>query len=61
MSRGGDLMQVRELYGPLLACVTASRSAYEAMVREHSPDGTQGTFVTALRANPEGSVGKAYR
>lgn len=28
------------LYGPLLACVHASRSAYSAMVRQHSPDGT---------------------
>lgn len=32
--------QVRQLYGPLLACVHASRSAYAAMVRQHSPDGT---------------------
>lgn len=33
-------VQVRQLYGPLLACVHASRSAYAAMVRQHSPDGT---------------------
>eukprot|EP00884_Botryococcus_braunii_P003158 jgi/Botrbrau1/12843/Bobra.0045s0012.1 len=53
--------QVRELYGPLLACVTASRSAYQAMVREHSPDGTQTTFVRSLRDSPDGPVAKAYR
>ena len=28
------------LYGPLLALVTASKSAYAAMIKQHSPDGT---------------------
>ena len=32
--------QVRLLYGPLLACVHATRAAYSAMVRQHSPNGT---------------------
>lgn len=53
--------QVRLLYGPLLACVHASRSAYAAMVRQHSPDGTVQGFVQALQASPEGPVGEAYR
>ncbi|KAL4447422.1 hypothetical protein ABPG75_004641 [Micractinium tetrahymenae] len=53
--------QVRLLYGPLLACVHASRSAYAAMVRQHSPDGTAQGFVQELQANPEGPVGEAYR
>ncbi|KAL4427457.1 hypothetical protein ABPG77_000746 [Micractinium sp. CCAP 211/92] len=53
--------QVRLLYGPLLACVHASRSAYAAMVRQHSPDGTVHGFVQALQASPEGPVGEAYR
>ena len=26
--------QLKELYGPLLACVTASKSAYDAMVQQ---------------------------
>ncbi|KAI3429325.1 hypothetical protein D9Q98_005420 [Chlorella vulgaris] len=53
--------QVRQLYGPLLACVHASRSAYAAMVRQHSPDGTVQGFINALQSSPEGGVGEAYR
>ena len=53
--------QVRLLYGPLLACVHASRSAYAAMVRQHSPDGTVHGFVQAVQAHPEGAEGEAYR
>lgn len=53
--------QVRLLYGPLLACVHASRTAYAAMVRQHSPDGTVQGFVQELQAQPEGPVGEAYR
>ena len=52
---------MRLLYGPLLACVHATRSAWEAMVRQHSPDGTPDGFVRALQANPEGPEGEAYR
>jgi len=54
-------MQVRNLYGPLLACVTASKSAFEAMCRQHSPDGTPKTFIDAIRSNPGGTEGKTYR
>lgn len=39
----------------------ASRSAYAAMVRQHSPDGTVPGFIQALQAAPEGPVGEAYR
>ena len=53
--------QVGQLYGPLLACVHASRSAYAAMVRQHSPDGTVQGFVQALQAHPEGPEGESYR
>ncbi len=28
-------LQLRDLYGPLLACVTATKSAYSALVRQH--------------------------
>lgn len=27
--------QLRDLYGPLLACVTATKTAYEAMMAQH--------------------------
>ena len=53
--------QVRELYGPLLACISATRSAYAAMVRQHSPDGTIEGFVHAIKENPSGPEGVAYR
>lgn len=53
--------QVGQLYGPLLACVHASRSAYAAMVRQHSPDGTVQGFVNAMQEHPEGPEGEAYR
>jgi hypothetical protein len=36
--------QVRDLYGPLLATVNATRAAYAAMVRLASPDYTTGRF-----------------
>lgn len=55
------IVQVRSLYGPLLACVTASKSAFEAMVRQHSPDGTSKTFVELIREHPEGREGQIYR
>ena len=54
-------MQVRELYGPLLACVTATKSAFEAMVRQHSGTATIQEFITAARSNPEGKEGHTYR
>ena len=52
--------QVRLLYGPLLACVTASKSAFTAMVQQHG-DGDTASFVRAARENPEGPQGKTYR
>ena len=54
-------LQVRNLYGPLLACVTASKSAFDAMCRQHSPDSTPKTFVEAIRSNPGGREGQIYR
>ena len=53
--------QVRDLYGPLLACVTASKSAFDAMVRQHSPDGTKESFIQAVREDAEGKEAQAYR
>ena len=55
--------QVRDLYGPLLACVTATKSAFDAMVRQHSAsaDGSPADFIAAARENPEGPEGLSYR
>ena len=53
--------QVRDLYGPLLACVTASKSAFDAMVRQHSPDGTKESLIQAVREDAEGKEAQAYR
>ena len=55
------LLQVKSLYGPLLAIVQTSKSASQAMVRQHSPDGTRESMVAAIRACPEGPEGVAYR
>ena len=56
-----DCLQVKSLYGPLLAIVQTSKSASEAMVRQHSPDGTRESMVAAIRGCPEGPEGVAYR
>ncbi|GFR51542.1 hypothetical protein Agub_g13960 [Astrephomene gubernaculifera] len=53
--------QLKNFYGPLLSCVTASRSAFHAMVQQHSPDGTKAAFRAAVKANPEGKEARAYR
>ncbi len=58
---GNTSLQVRNLYGPLLACVTASKSAFDAMCRQHSPDGTPKTFIAAIRGDPAGREGQIYR
>lgn len=53
--------QVKDLYGPLLSCVTASKSAFDAMIGQHSPDGTKAGFVRAIRENPDSAEAVAYR
>ncbi|KAJ9526809.1 hypothetical protein QJQ45_017451 [Haematococcus lacustris] len=53
--------QLKDLYGPLLACVTATKSAYEAMVRQHSPDGSRQALQSALLARPYGPEAHAFR
>lgn len=52
---------MREFYGPLLSCVSASKSAYDAMVRQHSPDGTVAGFQRAVLKDPAGTEGQVYR
>jgi hypothetical protein len=54
-------VQVKELYGPLLMCITATQSAWMAMVSQHSPDGTPESFQAAVRRDPQGVQAKAYR
>jgi hypothetical protein len=58
--------QLQCLYGPLLACVTASKSSYEAMVRQVSRDSrkkslTEADFRRAVRESPQGIAARAYR
>jgi hypothetical protein len=55
--------QLRSFYGPLLACVSATKSAYNAMVRQHSPEGApdQRAFHLACLRDPEGPQATAYR
>jgi hypothetical protein len=54
-------IQVKELYGPLLAVVTASKSAFDAMVKQHSPDRTMKSFISAAQTTPESKEGQTYR
>ncbi|KAK9816448.1 hypothetical protein WJX72_000464 [[Myrmecia] bisecta] len=54
-------LQVKSLYGPLLACVTASKSAFDAMVTQHSPNRSVADFMNAARLNPNGPEGQTYR
>lgn len=55
--------QLRDFYGPLLACVSATKSAFNAMVRQHSSDGQYDikAFHHACLRDPLGPEGTAYR
>eukprot|EP00879_Flechtneria_rotunda_P008216 GHRR01008608.1.p1 GENE.GHRR01008608.1~~GHRR01008608.1.p1 ORF type:complete len:137 (+),score=42.55 GHRR01008608.1:1428-1838(+) len=53
--------QLRDFYGPLLACVTATKSAYDAMVKQHSPNGSAAAFQERCIHDPTGPEAKAYR
>ena len=53
--------QVKLLYGPMLAIVTASNKSFEAMLRQNSPDGKPGAFATAIYTNPQGPEAQTYR
>ena len=53
--------QVKLLYGPMLAIVTASKKSFEAMIRQNSPDGKPGAFATAIYTNPQGLEAQTYR
>ena len=53
--------QLRMFYGPLLALCAATKSAYDAMVRQHSSDGTLGSFIRGIKEDPSGAEGVAYR
>ena len=65
-SRCSRSQQLQSLYGPLLACVTASKSSYEAMVRQFSGSATDqcpsaADFRAAVRRDPHGPAACAYR
>ena len=57
--------QLKSLYGPLLACVTASKSSFDAMVRQASRNEnrrfTLPEFQAAVRADPSGPAASSYR
>ncbi|KIZ02239.1 hypothetical protein MNEG_5721 [Monoraphidium neglectum] len=53
--------QLRNFYGPLLAAVSATKSAYDALITQHSPDGSQGAFQDAVHSDPGGVEAEAYR
>ena len=52
--------QLKELYGPLLSCVTASKSAYDAMVRQVAA-GDAVVFRAAVQGDKDGASAVAYR
>ena len=54
--------QLKCLYGPLLACVTASKSSYNAMLRQAARDGiVPSKFRESVRAVPDGPAAIVYR
>ncbi|KAI8466963.1 MAG: hypothetical protein J3K34DRAFT_432029 [Monoraphidium minutum] len=53
--------QLRNFYGPLLAAVSATKSAYDALIAQHSPDGSRGAFQEAVQGHPGGCEAEAYR
>lgn len=58
--------QLQALYGPLLACVTASKSSYEVMISQFNacpgkPPCSPSEFRTAVRNHPNGEEAVAYR
>lgn len=53
--------QLRELYGPLLSCVTAAKATFDAMVLQHSPDGTGAGLRRAYSEDPQCDSASAYR
>ena len=59
MNRVSEQLQL--FYGPLLACVTCSKSAFDAMCNVHSPDGSKAGFFLAKSQDPNSEQGKAYR
>jgi hypothetical protein len=52
--------QLKSLYGPLLACVTASKSSYDAMLRQAGAS-SPAEFRARVRADPDGPAARAYR
>eukprot|EP00940_MAST-03C_sp_MAST-3C-sp2_P001135 g1135.t1 len=53
--------QLKFFYGPLLACVTCSKSAYDSMCAVHSPDGSKETFIRLKNTDPKSEQAVAYR
>ena len=52
--------QLKSLYGPLLACVTASKSSYNAMLRQAGVESAE-QMRDAVRMDPLGPAAHSYR
>ena len=57
MNRVSEQLQL--FYGPLLACVTCSKSAFDAMCNVHSPDGSKGGILSREISRSELGTGKS--
>jgi len=56
--------QLEVLYGPLLACINASKSSHEAMISQFTavnPTCSASAFRDAVRGNPNSAEAAAYR
>jgi hypothetical protein len=54
--------QLKLLCGPLLACVSATNAAYNAMVRQqHLDSNDPSEFQKRVASDPEGPEAQAYR
>jgi hypothetical protein len=58
--------QLQTLYGPLLACVTASKSSYDVMINQFNAGPgkfpcSPSAFRSAVRSNPNSDEAVAYR
>lgn len=53
--------QLRELYGPLLACVTATESAYAALLSSTTEAGDVQSHRAAVQNDPNSFAAQSYR
>lgn len=49
------------MYGPLLAIVNASKSAFDAMVKQHCSEMDTKSFIQKAQSEPDSMEGHTYR